>query len=140
MGVHGEGHPGQARLQGQVGRARVSGGQGLHQDRCTHWVERLPSRRSQQQLRTAGTTTWLMRSQRISSLMASRDYCCCGCHAKIRFLGRSLGKCLLQLVESTGREVLVVLGTSTVRKCSKPLGSWSQLWNKAFLSAWTWWT
>ena len=41
---------------------------------------------------------------------ASRDYCCCGCLTKIRFLGRSQGKCLLLLVRSTGREVLDVRG------------------------------
>ena len=32
MGLHGEDHPGQARLQGSVGRSRVSRGPGLHQD------------------------------------------------------------------------------------------------------------
>ena len=31
-GVHGEDHPGQARLQGWTGRSRVSRGQGFHQD------------------------------------------------------------------------------------------------------------
>ena len=35
VGADGEGHPGQARFQGQVGRARVSGGQ-----RRAHWIER----------------------------------------------------------------------------------------------------
>ena len=32
MVLHGEDHPGQARLQGSTGRSRVSRGQGLHQD------------------------------------------------------------------------------------------------------------
>ena len=40
VGADGEGHPRQARLRGQGSRARVSGGQGLHQDRCTDGVER----------------------------------------------------------------------------------------------------
>ena len=31
MGAEGEGHPGQARLQGPIGRAGVSRRQGLHQ-------------------------------------------------------------------------------------------------------------
>ena len=70
-------------------------------------------------------------AQHISSRIASRDCCCGGCHTQIRLLGRSQGTCLWQLVQSTGREVLDVLGTSTSRKCSKPLGSWSLGWNKA---------
>ena len=40
VGVHGEDHSGQARLQGSTGRSRVSRGQGLHQDRCAHWIAR----------------------------------------------------------------------------------------------------
>ena len=32
--------PGQARRQGSTGRARVSRGQGIHQNRCAHWIAR----------------------------------------------------------------------------------------------------
>ena len=86
--------------------------------------------RSQQQLKTAGTSTCLMPSQRTSSQTASRDYCFWWCHTKIRFLGRNQDKCLLQLVRSTGRETLDVLGASTARKCLRLL-AWSQGWSQA---------
>ena len=36
VGSDGEGHPGQAGIQGRVRRARMSGRQELRQDRCHH--------------------------------------------------------------------------------------------------------
>ena len=40
VGSYGEGRRGQAGLQSEACRARMSGGQKLPQDRCTHWIER----------------------------------------------------------------------------------------------------
>ena len=40
--------------------------------------------------------------------------------------GTKQGKSLWQRVQSTGPEMLDIRGTSTTRKCSKPLGSWNQ--------------
>ena len=44
----------------------------------------------------------------------------------------SVGKCLLLLVRSTGREMLDVRGRSTARKCLRRRVLWSQDWNKVF--------
>ena len=100
-----------------VKRTRVTSGLMHPLDRETP-----SSQRSQQQLKAAGITACSMPSQRTSSQTASRDYCCCGCLTKIRLLGRSQGKCLLQLVRSTGRETLDVRGTSTARKVLEAAG------------------
>ena len=133
MGVHGEGHTGQAGLQGSAGRARVSRGQGFHQDRCTHWIAR---RLSHDALSSRSKWLGLQRvrcSVSVSPIRRHRETIAVA-HAsqKIRLLGRSQGKCLLLLVRSTGREMLDVRGTSTARKCSRQLDSWKQGWNTVF--------
>ena len=125
MGADGEGHPKQARLQGQISRARVSRGTRgyIRTDAPTGSRDALLHDALSSSSRRLGTSTCSMLSQRISSQMASRDYCCCGCHTKkIRLLGRNQGECLLQLVRSTGREMLDVRGMSTASKCSRLLG------------------
>ena len=87
-------------------------------------------------LATAAQDGWAktcsMLSQRISSRMESRDCYFCECRTEIRLQERSQGKCLWQLVQSTGREMRGVLGMCTARKCSKLVGLWSQGWNKVF--------
>ena len=74
MCVYGAGHPRQARLQGPVGCAGVPRRQGLHQDSCAHWIaRRLLHDASQQQPKTAGTTTCLMPCVATGSIYGTRD-------------------------------------------------------------------
>ena len=75
--------PGGSRANKITRPGRMSGGQGLHQGRTRPVDRGMPSsRHSQQQLRTAGTTTCSMLSQHIFSLTAWRDCGCCGFHNK----------------------------------------------------------
>ena len=106
MDVHGEGHPGQARLQGSTARSRVSRGQGLHQDRCTLWIAR---RLFHDALSSSSKRLGLQRVRCTVSVSSIRRHL----DTKIRLLGRSQSKCLLLLVRSTGGDGNHIKATQT---------------------------
>ena len=120
VGSDGEGHPGQAGIQGRVRRARMSGRQELRQDRGPHGMER---RFLQQRLRTAGLPR-VRCSVSVSPVEWNREVVVfCEYRTEIRLQERSQGKCLWQLTGSiyrsrpAGRACLVCALQESARSC-----------------------
>ena len=134
MGVHGEDHSRQARLQGLDWSSKgVKRDKGYIRTECAHLIARpilhdaLSSSSKRLGLQRVRCSVSVPPVRRHRETIAVAD-----ASQKIHLLGRSQGKCLLLLVRPTGREMLDVHGMSTARKCSRQLVSWSQGWNKAF--------